>query len=128
MWKAGANADSPVSNFLAIIDEQVNYSNGKDIITDYKLHGILLNNGTHLPEIRINKQELENFNFVLNSKWKLDAIICAGATNRDRMREVTQVVSRGEAINKNVYAHTGFVKIEDKLVYLYHRRIYWRCS
>ena len=120
LLKAGANADSPVSNFLSKIDEQVNYNNGRDIITDYKIHGILLKDGKHLPEIRINKQELENFNFVLNSRWKLDAIISAGATNKDRMREITQLISKDDVINKNVYAHTGFVKINDKLVYLYH--------
>lgn len=120
LLKAGAKADIPVSNFLSIIDEQVNYNNGRDIITDYKLHGILLKGGKHLPEIRINKQELENFSFVLNSRWKLDAIISAGATNKDRMREITQLISKDDVINKNVYAHTGFVKINDKLVYLYH--------
>lgn len=120
LWREGANSDSPVSNFLAKIDEQVNYNNGRDIITEYKIHGILLEDGKKLPIIRINKQELENFNFVLNSRWKLDAIICAGIANKDRIREVSQIISKSDVINKNVFAHTGFVKINEKLVYLYH--------
>ena len=120
LWREGANADSPVSNFLATIKEQVNYNNGRDIITDYKICGILIEDGRHLPIIRINKQELENFNFVLNCRWKLDAVISAGIANKDRMREVTQLISKSDVINKNVFAHTGFVKIDEKLVYLYH--------
>ena len=120
LWKIGAQSNSTVSNFLAIIDEQVNYNNGRDIFTDYKVRGIIIKNHKQLPKIRINKQELESFSFVLNSKWKLDAIISAGQTNKDRMREVTQLISKDEVINKNVYSHTGFIRVNENLVYLYH--------
>lgn len=120
VWKIGAKSDSPVSNFLAVIDEQVNYNNGKDIFTDYKIHGIIIENYKHLPQIRINKQDFENYSFVLNPCWKLDAIINASQANKDRMREITQILSRENMLNKNIYAHTGFTRINDKLVYLYH--------
>ena len=36
------------------------------------------------------------------------------------MREVTQLISKDEVINKNVYSHTGFIRINGELVYLYH--------
>lgn len=120
LWKIGKMSNSPISNFLAIIDEQVNYNNGRDISTDYKIHGIIINNYKRLPQIRVDKSSLEAFNFVLNPKWKLDAIISAGPSNKDRMREVTQIISKEDVVNKNIYAHTGFTKIDKKLVYLYH--------
>ncbi len=120
LWRVGTQINSPISNFLAVIDEQVNYNNGRDILTDYKVRGIIIKNHKQLPVIRINKQELESFSFVLNSKWKLEAIISAGQTNKDRMREVTQLISKDEVINKEVYSHTGFIRINGQLVYLYH--------
>lgn len=120
LWKAGAKSNSPISNFLVIVDEQINHNNGRDTFISYKVHGILIKNYKYLPQIKIDKQALENFTFTLNPSWKLDAIISAGPSNKDRMREVTQLISKKDVINKNIYAHTGFIKINDKLVFLYH--------
>ena len=120
LWKIGKTTSSPISNFLAIIDEQINYDNGRDIYTKYKVRGIIIENYKKLLPINITQQELESFNFVLNPEWKLDAIICAGQGNTDRMREVTQIISKNKIINKTVYSHLGFKRIGDELIYLYH--------
>lgn len=120
LFKVGKTTLSPISNFIVIIDEQINYNNGKDIITDYRVHGIIIADYKKLPQIRISKQELENFSFILNSKWKLDAIIMAGTNKKDMLREVTQLISKDEVINRDIYTHTGFQNIDGNLIYLYH--------
>lgn len=120
IWKIGAKSDTPVSNFLAIADKQINYNNGKDIFTDYIIHGIIIENFKHLPQIRISKQDFENYSFVLNPSWKLDAIINASQTNKDRMREITQILSKESILNEIIYSHTGFIRVNNKLIYLYH--------
>lgn len=83
----GQKGPVAISNFLPIIDEQIIYSNGKDVTTEYLVHGYLLDTKEELPQIRLTKKELENFNFVLNSDWKINAIICAGGGNKDKAKK-----------------------------------------
>ena len=66
LFKAGKTTFIPISNFLAIVDEQINYNNGRDISTFYKVHGVIISNYQKLEQIKITKQELENFSFTLN--------------------------------------------------------------
>ena len=120
LFKVGKTTFIPISNFLAVVDEQINYNNGRDISTVYQVHGIIISNHKILAPIKVTKQELENFSFTLNRVWKLDAIICAKQGNKDIMREVTQVISKDDIITRDVYAHTGFKRIKGKLTYLYH--------
>ncbi len=120
LFKAGKTTFIPISNFLAIVDEQINYNNGRDISTFYKVHGVIISNYQKLEQIKITKQELENFSFTLNKEWKLEAIICAKQGNKDIMREVAQLLSKDDIITRDIYAHTGFEKIDGKLIYLYH--------
>lgn len=120
LFKEGKTTFIPISNFLAVVDEQINYNNGRDISTVYQVHGIIISNHKMLTPIRVTKQELENFSFTLNKEWKLDAIICAKQGNKDIMREVTQLISKDDIITREIYAHTGFEKIDGKLIYLYH--------
>lgn len=113
----------PVCNFLPIIDEQVIYSNGKDVTTEYLVHGYLLDTKEELPQIRLTKKELESFNFVLNSDWKINAVICAGNGNKDKIREVAQIVSKDFMKVTKVFSHTGFIRENGKLNYLYHNGV-----
>ena len=63
---------------------------------------------------------MESFNFVLNSSWKLDAIISAGG-HREKIREIAQIINRNTVKITKVYSNTGFVKDNaGKLNYLYH--------
>ena len=114
--------DNPVeiSNFLPIIDEQIIYDNGKEVTIEYLIHAYLLDQKRELEQIRITKKELESFNFVLNSSWKLDAIISAGG-HREKIREIAQIINRNTIKITKVYSNTGFVKDNaGKLNYLYH--------
>lgn len=119
----GKEGPIAISNFLPIIDEQIIYSNGKDVTTEYLVHGYLLDTKKELSKIRLTKKELESFNFVLNSDWKIDAIICAGGGNKDKLREVAQIVSKNFMKVTKIFSHTGFIRDNGKLNYLYHNGI-----
>ena len=119
----GQKGPVAISNFLPIIDEQIIYSNGKDVTTEYLVHGYLLDTKEELPQIRLTKKELESFNFVLNSDWKINAIICAGGGNKDKAREVAQIVSKDTMKITKVYACTGFIKENGKSIFLYHNGV-----
>lgn len=120
--------DSPVEvcNFLPVIEEQIDYDNGKDVTVEYVVSGLLLQTLEELPQVVLTKQQLESFNFVLNSSWKIKAIISAGG-NKDRVREVSQIVSKDSIKYTTVYSYSGFVTKNDKLVYLYHNGVIGDC-
>ena len=114
-------AKNPIEiwNFLPVIKEQIEYDNGKDKELEFVVGGLILSTKEELPEVTLKKQELENFSFVLNTSWKIKAIISAGG-NKDRVREISQIVSRDSIKYTTVYSYTGFVNRNNELVYLYH--------
>lgn len=120
LWYEGKRSMSPISNFLIIIDEQINLFNGRDETTMYKVHAVIIEDYRHLPSIVISSQDLENFNFVINAQWNLEAIVSAGTNNKDKLREATLLINKGEIERKNIYTNAGFIKIGDDLIYLSH--------
>lgn len=110
----------PISNFVPIIIKQTTYSNDKDNNTFYKLKGVLLKDGTELPEITVGRDELEKTSYYMAEEWKLQAIKEPAYGVDERIKYVTQSISQGDIICEKVYAHTGFIRIDGKLVYLYH--------
>lgn len=120
LWYEGAKSVTPISNFLIIIDEQINLYDGRDTTTKYRVHAVIIENYKKLQQIEITSQELENFNFIYNSEWKLETIICAGTNNKDKLREVTQTINRDDIKIKYIYTNAGFIKVDNKLMYLSH--------
>ena len=118
--KTGATNEkfTPLSNFLPVITKQVTYCNGKDSITNYNVKGLLLDNKKELPEITVTGEELENAKYFTNPEWNIQAVKEPNIGVDEHIRYVAQVVSKDSLICKNVYAHTGFIRINEKLVYL----------
>lgn len=110
-----------ISNFIVYMTEKIKYINGADTETKYIANCILLENPTiKLPTQKISVEQYSKFDFILGSSWDKFAIISAGNSNSERLREITQLISRNTMTEKEAYSHMGFTKIDDKLVYLYH--------
>ncbi len=111
----------PISNFITYPIEKLTYKNGQDIEVTYKMKCLLLDEpNKKLPEQTITVEQLQKSNYIIGSVWDKYAIVNAGATNADKLREVTQIIGRHTMKEKTVYANTGFEKINGKLVYLYN--------
>ena len=112
---------APISNFITYITEKCNYINDSDTFTTYTINCILLNDiNRELPPLKITTEQYNKYNFVLGSCWDKYAIIRAGTSNPEKLREVTQLLSRHTMTEKNIYTKTGFERIDNHLVYLYH--------
>lgn len=114
----------PISNFITYISEKQNFINGRDIETKYIANCLLLDEpNKKLPPQAITIEEYSKYNFILGSSWDKYAIIKAGTTNPAKLREITQLISKNTMIEKNIYAHSGFTRIDDKLIFLYHNGV-----
>lgn len=110
----------PLGNILPLIEEQVIYKNGKDEDVAYVVNGTLLDTDVKLPKITISTEELNNVNYLYNPKWKRMAILMPIPYAQKHIRYVVDSISRDLMKCTEVYTHTGFTKINDKLIYLYH--------
>lgn len=110
-----------ISNFLPYCTTKINYKNGNDTVTKYEMNCVLIDRPNyHLNPILIDTNSYAKCDFILGSSWDKHCIVAAGNGNVGRLREVMQIISRETMQEKNVYTHTGFRKINDKLCYLYH--------
>lgn len=110
-----------ISNFIPFCINKINYINGNDKVTKYEMKCVLLDNpDIQLSSLIIDTNSYSKCDFVLGSNWDRHCIISAGNGNTSRLREVMQIISRQTMNEKNVYTHTGFRKIENKLCYLFH--------
>ena len=110
-----------ISNFIPYCTTKINYKNGNDTVTKYEMKCVLIDRPNyHLNPILIDTNSYAKCDFILGSSWDKHCIVAAGNGNVGRLREVMQIISRETMQEKNVYTHTGFRKINDKLCYLYH--------
>ncbi len=110
-----------ISNFVTYPIEKINYINGRDTETFYKVKCLILDEPSiKLPEQLITVEQFQKNNYILGSNWDKYAIASAGSTIPDKLREVSQHIGRHIMEEKNIYAHTGFTRINGKLCYLYH--------
>ena len=105
----------PLCNFIARVTEDILKDNGHETSRVFKVTGTL-GNGQPLPLIEVAASSFNALNWV-TSEWGLRAIITAGQTYKDRLRESIQLLSV-EAKQKTVYAHTGWREINGQLTYL----------
>lgn len=121
VWTKKKDGLVPISNFVVLLPEKINFKNGREIQTFYKAKCIVLDNpDINLPTEIIDVETLKKFDFGLGSSWDKYAIISAGSSNTDKLREITQIISRGIMTEKDIYSHTGFTEIDGKLCYLGH--------
>ena len=105
----------PLCNFIAQVTEDILKDNGHETSRVFKIMGIL-GSSQHLPLIEVAASSFNALNWV-TSEWGLRAIITAGQTYKDRLREAIQLLSV-EAKQKTVYTHTGWREINGQLTYL----------
>lgn len=114
---------TPISNFLPFITKQITYTNGKDEFTNYGVKALLLQSKKELPEITVTKDELESVSYATNPEWNIQAIKEPIRNVEDTIRYVTQLISKDNIECKKVYAHTGFMRVNGKLVYLSNGKV-----
>lgn len=105
----------PLCNFDARIVEEIAKDDGQEITRQLKLKGQLAT-GQRLAEIDINAADFNSMKWIIQ-KWGLKAIIHAGQSNADKLREAIQWHSK-EARSRTEYTHTGWREIDGKRVYL----------
>ncbi len=102
-------------NFDARILEEIAKDDGQEITRVLKIRGKLPNGG-NLGEIEVDSADFSGMKWVMQ-KWGLKAIIHAGQSNADKLREAIQWHSQN-AITRTEYTHTGWREIDGKRVYL----------
>lgn len=116
----GAKDLVPISNFLPVINTQITYKNGKDETTFYDVNALLLDKSKALPPVMVTKEELARCSYVFEPTWRLNAILQPVSGVEKHIKAVAQIVSRDYIKCSEIYAHTGFTRINGELVYLYH--------
>lgn len=111
---------TPICNFLPVISKQTTYFNGRDSHTDYTINGLLVRENQELPEITVSKEDLAKVDYSICPEWNIQAIKEPNRLLDDEIRYVSQYISKEFIECKTVYAHTGFLRINGKLVYLHH--------
>jgi hypothetical protein len=107
--------DVPLCNFVARVTEDIFKDNGYEITRTYKIKG-MLHDETQLPVISVRESSFDSLRWVTRG-WGLRAIIEAGQTTKDRLRQAIQLISEG-APRKTIYAHAGWREIDGKRTFL----------
>ena len=108
-------AQVPLCNFTAQVTEDILKDNGHEASRVFKITGTL-GTGQPLPEIEVSAASFASLNWV-TSEWGMRAIITAGQTYKDRLREAIQLLSM-EAKQKTIYTHTGWRELNGQLTFL----------
>lgn len=110
----------PISNVLPVTSEQITYKNGRDEDVSYIVDGILTDVNMRLPSITVSLDELNRTSYIYNPKWKRMAILKPVPFAEKNLRYIVDSISKNLMKCSEVYTHTGFTRINGKLVYLYH--------
>lgn len=106
-----ATVIEPLCNFTAHVEEELVVDDGAEPTRVFLLAG-RLDSGEALPSARIPASRFAGMAWVAES-WGLRAVVRAGQTTRDYLREAIQVLSPS-ARRRHVFAHTGW-RVHDGL-------------
>lgn len=117
--KGNTEENKTLSNFLPIPIKKVCKDNGLEE-EGYLEVSAVLNNRIKLHPIKVNYNKLENMSWIYNPQWDLLPQIYPPKSNhKEYVYAAIQNLSNG--IDKEtIYEHTGFRKVNKKLVYLCH--------
>lgn len=110
----------PISNFLPLTSRQLVYKNGRDKVISYVVEGFLTDSNTRLPSITVSEEELNKGGYLSNSDWKCKAILRPTPYAEKHVKYIFETLSKDIIKRCEIYSHTGFTRIGDDLVYLYH--------
>jgi hypothetical protein len=105
----------PLCNFVAHVEEEIVLDDGAETIRAFVLRGTLAN-GRVLPSVRVPAAKFGGMTWVPD-QWGLSAIVNAGLSTRDQLREAIQRMSPSPR-QRRVYTHTGWRKIDGAWVFL----------
>lgn len=105
----------PLCNFSAKVQEQIVIDNGVESSRAFVISGMLAS-GKQLPVARVPASRFSGMNWIPEC-WGLDAIMNAGFSTKDHLREAIQRLSPNSRL-RQVFAHTGWREINGKWMYL----------
>lgn len=112
----GNETYTELSNFTARIIEDVTIDTGLELTRRFTIEG-----GTRdktFPRASVRTTEFLNLNWVVNN-WGNDAIIRAGQSTKDYLREFIQIHSNHNSVKRRtVYGHTGWRQVDGTWCYL----------
>ena len=108
-----------LSNFMPMPKKKIYIDNGLEE-EGYLEIGAVLNSKIKMNPIKVNYNKLENMGWICNPSWDLLPQIYPPKSNhKEYVYAAIQNLSKD--IDKEIiYEHTGFRKVNEKLVYLYH--------
>ncbi len=105
----------PLANFTATVAEEIIQDDGAEATRAFIIGGVL-DSGQPLPSVRVAAAQFAGMSWV-TAQWGLRAVVRAGQSTRDYLREAIQRLSPN-APQKHVFTHTGWRDIGGEWVYL----------
>jgi hypothetical protein len=105
----------PLANFSARVTEEIVQDDGAEVTRAFILTGVL-DSGQLLPTVRVPAAQFAGMSWV-TGQWGLQAVVRAGQTTRDCLREAIQTLSP-DAPQRRVFMHTGWREIGGEWIYL----------
>jgi hypothetical protein len=106
---------TPLCNFVARVDEELILDDGVEINRAFSISGKLALGG-RLPPIHVPAPRFGSMSWV-SEQWGFGAIVNAGSSTRDRLREAIQRLSPTPKLRR-VFMHTGWRELDGEWVYL----------
>lgn len=113
--KGGMEKVQPLCNFAARVTEDITKDSGIEVERYFLVEGELAG-GRPLPRVQIPASSFSGLGWVV-SNWGVGAVITAGISLRDHLREAIQLLSY-QASKRVVYTHTGWREVEGKRIFL----------
>lgn len=105
----------PLCNFSCRIEQEVVIDNGVDETRAFVVQG-RLEGKQPLPATRVAAAKFGSMNWIQEC-WGVRAIVAAGLSKRDQLREAIQLFS-SEVSQRRVFAHTGWRRLDGRWVFL----------
>ncbi|WP_281869505.1 hypothetical protein [Brevibacillus parabrevis] len=114
--KSGNRDDIPLANFFAWINKNTKKDDGAESQRFYEIEGVILSSGKKLPPILVSATEFENMKWL--ALWGPEPNILPGPKVRDTVRHAIQSTAK-EATEERIFAHLGWVKLDEGWKYLH---------
>lgn len=104
--KPDGDFPKPLCNWSGRIAEEVTHDDGEEQETFFAIEGQLAD-GRALPRIEVSATSFAGLGWV-TGKWGAGAIVYAGSTVKDQLRDALQELSANTVARRTVYTHTGW--------------------
>ncbi len=115
-YKDGHNYEV-VAEFVPIPIEQIILNDGHKVELSFKIKGYTLF-AEELPTIEVLASDFNSMKWIIE-KWGFDAIMPLNSTMMRHLRHAISIAGKKYAKKTTIYTHTGWKKIDGKLVFLH---------